>query len=51
MLNVVVSLAAAGITAGRAQSLVGLALGLTSLVIGGLRVAGAAVPSSPWQWG
>jgi len=37
MLNVVVPLAAAvGITAGRAQSLAALAVGLVSLVIGGL---------------
>lgn len=36
MLDIVVSLAAAGITAGRAQSLVGLALGLISLVVGSL---------------
>jgi hypothetical protein len=39
MLNVVVSLAAVGITAGRAQSLVALAVGLFSLVMGGLAAA------------
>jgi hypothetical protein len=34
MINVVVSLAAAGITLGRAQSLVGLAVGLISVAVG-----------------
>jgi hypothetical protein len=34
MINVVVSVAAAGITLGRAQSLVGLAVGLISVVVG-----------------
>jgi len=48
MQSVVISLAAAGITAGRAQSLVALAMGLISLVVGALagarrRRAGAAL--------
>ena len=36
MLSVIVSLAAIGVTAGRAQSLLGLAVGLISVVVGAL---------------
>jgi len=36
MLNVIVSLAVVGVTAGRAQSLLGLAVGLISVVVGAL---------------
>jgi hypothetical protein len=36
MLSVIVSLAAAGVTAGRAQSLLGLAVGLVSVVVGSI---------------
>ena len=36
MLSAIVSLAVVGVTAGRAQSLVGLAVGLVSVVVGAL---------------
>jgi hypothetical protein len=36
MLSVIVSLAVTGVTTGRAQSLLGLAVGLTSVVVGAL---------------